>query len=150
MQQVAAFVDAQLPGAIRESLVSGFVSYQIPRDLLPQLPEFFKLVEEKRDELGVHDFAVAQSTLEEVFLNISAQAEREQLERLGKDTTHLTGLAGASTAGGAQPSTIPLDNLSNDATTTQEMIKVQCGNCQAMLEVPKGISVVECGSCKAQ
>merc|ERR1711916_334254 len=116
MQQVAAFVDAQLPGAIRESLVSGFVSYQIPRDLLPQLPEFFKLVEEKRDELGVHDFAVAQSTLEEVFLNISAQAEREQLERLGKDTT-----------------------------TTQEMIKVQCGNCQAMLEVPKGISVVECG-----
>ena len=36
-----------------------------------QLVEFFKSVEEKRDELGITDFSVGLTTLEEVFLELS-------------------------------------------------------------------------------
>ena len=45
--------------------------FKVPNLPDDQLVEFFKSVEEKREELGITDFSVGLTTLEEVFLELS-------------------------------------------------------------------------------
>mmetsp|Transcript_12303 Transcript_12303/g.40386 ORF Transcript_12303/g.40386 Transcript_12303/m.40386 type:complete len:2003 (+) Transcript_12303:62-6070(+) len=57
---------------------SVYLQYAIPKSLEPKLPAFFVKLRERRDELGITDLQLALSTLEEVFLRVSKQAEFEK------------------------------------------------------------------------
>eukprot|EP00850_Spirogloea_muscicola_P018780 SM000176S03111 [mRNA] locus=s176:35560:47252:+ [translate_table: standard] len=65
------FVSAAFPGALLEEGHSGRARYRLPREGL-SLAHVFREVEAARGRLGVEDYSVSQSTLEQVFLALSA------------------------------------------------------------------------------
>jgi hypothetical protein len=50
------------------------LEYNIPRDLLPKLPKFFKKLE-KDEKLDILDIQLSMTTLEEVFLTVAGLYE---------------------------------------------------------------------------
>eukprot|EP00850_Spirogloea_muscicola_P017011 SM000142S00525 [mRNA] locus=s142:89468:101029:- [translate_table: standard] len=65
------FVSAAFPGAFLEEGYSGRARYRLPREGL-SLARVFRDIEAARGRLGVEDYSVSQSTLEQVFLALSA------------------------------------------------------------------------------
>eukprot|EP00850_Spirogloea_muscicola_P023272 SM000343S12828 [mRNA] locus=s343:29457:40992:- [translate_table: standard] len=65
------FVSAAFPGALLEEGHSGRTRYRLLREGL-SLAHVFREVEAARGRLGVQDYSVSQSTLEQVFLALSA------------------------------------------------------------------------------
>ena len=58
--------------AVLQSAVEGHLLFQLPRtDDNQQLVPFFQALEQSKAKLGVTDFSIGLSTLEEVFLNLS-------------------------------------------------------------------------------
>ena len=55
-----------------------FLEYNIPRDFVPKLPDFFKRFEEKKEELKVNDIQLSMTTLEEVFLTVAGLYEFDE------------------------------------------------------------------------
>jgi hypothetical protein len=56
----------------------GFIDYNVPRPKLQALPEFFKELEEREEELGITDIQLSMTSLEEVFLSISGLYEFDE------------------------------------------------------------------------
>ncbi|KAJ3451984.1 abc transporter a family member 1-related [Anaeramoeba flamelloides] len=65
------------------------ITIEIPRKKNKQLPQFFEYLEENQKGLGISDFSVSLTTLEEVFLNIADRAANERIlemkEKIGDD-----------------------------------------------------------------
>jgi hypothetical protein len=53
------------------SHVDDIVSYKIPQKYDSELPHFFKAIERRQAELGVKDYQLSMTTLEEVFLTVA-------------------------------------------------------------------------------
>lgn len=64
-----------------------YITFIIPRDKEAQLPGFFKLLEDRKAELGISDLQLGLTTLEEVFLTISRQADLENAAAEGRFET---------------------------------------------------------------
>ena len=69
--EVANFMQTSLPGTELVNNIDGAMFFKVPNIDDEILVAFFKTVEEKRDELGITDFSVGLTTLEEVFLELS-------------------------------------------------------------------------------
>jgi len=64
---------------VESNIKDGVVVLQFPRVEAAQLVPFFSRFESDKDKLGVGDYSLSLSTLEEVFLNLSkSEEEREQ------------------------------------------------------------------------
>eukprot|EP00245_Coleochaete_scutata_P012781 TRINITY_DN5005_c0_g1_i1.p1 TRINITY_DN5005_c0_g1~~TRINITY_DN5005_c0_g1_i1.p1 ORF type:complete len:1006 (-),score=193.03 TRINITY_DN5005_c0_g1_i1:975-3992(-) len=61
-----------------------YLRFMVPREKEPQLAGFFKMLKERKTELGITDVQLSLSTLEEVFLNIARQAELETAQAEGR------------------------------------------------------------------
>ena len=61
----------ELPKSELVNNVDGAMFFKVPEADDETLVNFFKLVEERRNELGISDFSVGLTTLEEVFLELS-------------------------------------------------------------------------------
>lgn len=72
------------PGAEIDTLVGGNVEYVLPKSVA--IPDIFAFVGRKKDQLGVRDWAINQSTLEDVFLRVTKQAqlEEERISTMGE------------------------------------------------------------------
>ena len=68
---VANFMTTSLPGSELVNNVDGAMFFKVPDTDDETLVAFFKTVEERREELGISDFSVGLTTLEEVFLELS-------------------------------------------------------------------------------
>ena len=67
-------------GTTLQASIEGAMVFQLPRvDDKHLMVNFFRALEDKKDELGVSNFSVGLSTLEEVFLNLSEQEHRKEL-----------------------------------------------------------------------
>lgn len=76
-QQVIDYFAASLPGCRLESEpISGFMTFDIPRKLMPSLSSFFEELEEKKEELQILDVQLSMTSLEEVFLRIAKATEK--------------------------------------------------------------------------
>ncbi|KAH9540293.1 hypothetical protein CY35_15G104500 [Sphagnum magellanicum] len=64
-----------------------YTTFIIPRDRESQLPEFFRLLEDHKAQLGVTDLQMGLTTLEEVFLTITKQADLENAAAEGRVET---------------------------------------------------------------
>ncbi|KAL6073552.1 ABC transporter, ATPbinding domain containing protein [Balamuthia mandrillaris] len=77
-QPVIDFFTQHLEGTVLESEpVSGYMTFNIPRDLSEALPDFFEELESHYDDLSISDLQLSLTTLEEVFLKIAKDAEKE-------------------------------------------------------------------------
>lgn len=78
--KVAAFHQAIMniaPESVIETELGGNLEYVLPR-VLP-IPEVFKLMAEKREELEIRDWSINQATLEEVFLRVTKDSQKDAL-----------------------------------------------------------------------
>jgi len=75
-EQVDQFVKQIAPNAILLNSLSGTRNYQIPKGSVT-LDQVFYNFESKKSELNLTDWAITNTTLEEVFLRISKQALHE-------------------------------------------------------------------------
>ncbi|KYQ89172.1 ABC transporter A family protein [Tieghemostelium lacteum] len=57
------------------SMAVGVLEFNIPREKLPVLKDFFRKVEDQRSHLPIKDIQISLSTLEEVFMTISGHEE---------------------------------------------------------------------------
>lgn len=60
------------PGAVIETQIGGSVEYVLPKGFA--VDGIFRLISEKRDQLEIRDWAVNQSSLEDVFLAVTRNA----------------------------------------------------------------------------
>lgn len=70
-QKAAAFVESEFPGAILKEKHSGMLEYQLPTQGV-KLPQIFAAVVEARNRLGLEDYALCQTTLDQVFISFAS------------------------------------------------------------------------------
>jgi ABC-type multidrug transport system ATPase subunit len=91
-----------------------YITYTVPRERESQLPGFFKLLEDRKAELGISDLQLGLTTLEEVFLTISRQADLENAAAEGRFETLTVAGKTIKVPVGAQEVRIP-DSVSDTA-----------------------------------
>jgi ABC-type multidrug transport system ATPase subunit len=67
------FVRSLLPSLVFRDAINGVRSYQLP--LGADVAAIFKELEARRDELGIQNWGLSHTTLEEVFLRLVAETE---------------------------------------------------------------------------
>jgi len=77
---VDKFVHKLAPGAILENQLSGTRNYRIPKEQVT-LYKTFRKVEKYKEKLHITDWAITNTTLEEVFLRISEGRHEEELTK---------------------------------------------------------------------
>ncbi|XP_064634814.1 uncharacterized protein LOC135492321 isoform X3 [Lineus longissimus] len=68
--EVTEFVQSRFPGAVLKDQHFQLLVFNIPSNM-SQLPNIFALMEDERHILGVEDYSVNQTTLDQVFVNFS-------------------------------------------------------------------------------
>jgi len=68
--QIDAFIMARIENAHKLSEVSSEITYQLPNDSVRNFKEFFKSLDERKQELGLKSYGIGVTTLEEVFLKV--------------------------------------------------------------------------------
>ena len=129
--RIAAHLAAALPSATLAEEHAGRLTYALPRGAAP-LADIFELCEEARTSLGVWDFSLRHSSLEQIFVGFASQQDAPAEQPPGRDER----LARVS---------VPLAA----STTTPEPPPVRCPGCYALLRWVAGASVMRCGSCDA-
>jgi len=84
--QVKQFFKEQLDVEPKEES-RAYTTFVIPRERESQLPDFFRLLEHRKTQLGVTDLQMGLTTLEEVFLTITKQADLENAAAEGRVET---------------------------------------------------------------
>jgi len=74
--KVEGLILSTFDGAEETEKHIGQLRYSIPRSNL-KLSQMFALLEESREQYGILDYALSQTTLEQVFINFAAQQEEE-------------------------------------------------------------------------
>ena len=85
--QVANFMSINLPASKLVNNIEGAMFFKVPEADDESLIKFFKLMEEKREELGITDFSVGLTTLEEVFLELSKRDQFIMDDELDPDAS---------------------------------------------------------------
>eukprot|EP00455_Lapot_gusevi_P019876 TRINITY_DN2115_c0_g1_i7.p1 TRINITY_DN2115_c0_g1~~TRINITY_DN2115_c0_g1_i7.p1 ORF type:complete len:716 (-),score=134.15 TRINITY_DN2115_c0_g1_i7:926-3073(-) len=74
--EVEAFMQQQVPEAVINESRGLRYTYALPQNT--KLSAMFSLLENNKVQLGVTDYSVSQTSIEQVFLRISAEAEEQQ------------------------------------------------------------------------
>ncbi len=69
-----------VPGAETISNVSGELAMSLPTEDEARLPELLKVLADKKGNIGVDNFGLSITTLEDVFLKVGAAAHDEDME----------------------------------------------------------------------
>ncbi len=90
LDEVLTFVEQRLPGARVLIRAGSNLTLAVPRSIAAVIPEFLRVLEGKLVPVadGIADFGIANSTLEEVFLNIT-QGERAAGENTFSGTNEI-------------------------------------------------------------
>ena len=79
VSELCHFIESRFPGSLLKDFHHGQVHYHVPRSPEVTLAELFGSLEEVRDRLGVEDYSVSQTTLEQIFVNF-ARSQRPPSE----------------------------------------------------------------------
>lgn len=74
-------ITAIAPGATIETQLGGNIEYVLPKSF--RIPDIFSLMQEKRDALEIRDWSINQSTLEDVFLEVTQRNDPENVKEDG-------------------------------------------------------------------
>lgn len=83
-EPVEKFVKAFLPGATLLNSLAGTRNYQVPKGDVT-LEKVFEEFENKKEKLHITDWAITNTTLEEVFLRISHMDDEKKEEKDSKE-----------------------------------------------------------------
>lgn len=70
MQQIHGLIAHYFPGAILEEQHSVRVKYSIPLEGL-SLSKVFRTIEAEKENVGLEDYSVSQSSLEQIFISFA-------------------------------------------------------------------------------
>lgn len=76
-------VMAIAPGAVVETLIGGSIEYVLPREIPVQT--VLAMIAEKKGVLGIRDWSIHQSSLEDVFLKMTRDDMKKDSARLASD-----------------------------------------------------------------
>ncbi|KAL6175531.1 hypothetical protein ACLB2K_052170 [Fragaria x ananassa] len=85
-ESVKHFFKQQLD-VIHKNETNSYLTFVIPQEKEGRLPSFFAELEDRQQEFGIADIQLGLTTLEEVFLNISRQAELDAAMAEGRLVT---------------------------------------------------------------
>ena len=77
---IKALVRGHIPGAETISNVSGELAMSLPTEDEAKLPALLKELSEKKKDLGINNFGLSVTTLEDVFLKVGAAETEENME----------------------------------------------------------------------
>ena len=80
--EIEKFVMSQINNAKKLGEVSSEVTYQLPLESAGQFQEFFNQLDNKLQELGIKNYGVGVTTLEEVFLRVAKGEEVEKVDEV--------------------------------------------------------------------
>jgi ATP-binding cassette, subfamily A (ABC1), member 3 len=66
LESCRRFVNANFSGAVVVDEHSTLINYEVPKESITRLSAAFSLLEGNKDKLGIVDYALSQSTLEQV------------------------------------------------------------------------------------
>ncbi len=67
------FMAAQFPGSGLKECHNGYVRYQIPTAQMPPLSMLFEQLERAKASLGLEDYSISQTSLDQIFCNFAAE-----------------------------------------------------------------------------
>ncbi|KAK7485122.1 hypothetical protein BaRGS_00023662, partial [Batillaria attramentaria] len=70
-------IQEALPSAQFETEINAELSYLLPDDQSAKFPNLFRMLENRKDELGIRSFGATATTMEEVFLKVGESAFTE-------------------------------------------------------------------------
>ena len=76
VDRVKGFMQTTFPGAYLIEEHQGYLQYQIVQNDV-KLSHMFGVLEDKRTELGIIDYSVSQTSLEQVFINFAKAQKTE-------------------------------------------------------------------------
>ena len=99
MLDVKNFVNSKFPGALIVDEHAAIINFEIPKNSIAKLSAAFRTIESVKKQFGVIDYALSQSTLEQVFLKQIRpnQAESlleqnsEEVKRVPNSTDYIRG-----------------------------------------------------------
>ena len=81
------FVDENFSNAVIVDEHGSMINYEVPRSSISKLSEAFRLLESNKQKLGIEDYSLSQSSLEQVFLKqirpTNAESTLQEQERIG-------------------------------------------------------------------
>lgn len=77
-EQAISFVQTMLPNAKVHVEFGGNIQFEVPRESV-KISKIFKNMEQNKDQHGIKEWSLNQTSLEDVFLNI-VRKDEEQLE----------------------------------------------------------------------
>lgn len=106
---IRGLVKERIPKAKLLSDVGTEISFQLPLDASPAFPELLKILDKDGDELGVQNYGLSVTTLEEVFLKVAHEEDEtpDEQEKTKELVRRLSSRSRAdSTAGYASASNV--------------------------------------------
>eukprot|EP00386_Alphamonas_edax_P012340 GDKI01038591.1.p1 GENE.GDKI01038591.1~~GDKI01038591.1.p1 ORF type:complete len:176 (-),score=53.34 GDKI01038591.1:586-1113(-) len=81
-ERVRDFVKEHFPNAVRLEGIGVHQTFRIPKtDTNSSLAKIFRLVETNKAALQVEDYAVSETTLEQIFIGFASEQEKAEMER---------------------------------------------------------------------
>jgi ABC-type multidrug transport system ATPase subunit len=82
MADIQLYIQEQFPGAELQELHFGHVKYKLPFNGQSQLrlATVFEKLESQKHILGIRDYAVSQTSLEQIFIKVARKKEHEEEE----------------------------------------------------------------------
>nr|XP_033818311.1 ATP-binding cassette sub-family A member 5 isoform X2 [Geotrypetes seraphini] len=77
------------PDASRQGSFSALLSYKIPKENVPSLSQCFLRLEEAKCAFNIEEYSFSQSTLEQVFIELTKEQQEEDEEDFGTVNSHL-------------------------------------------------------------
>uniref|UniRef100_A0A8C7EXA6 ABC transporter domain-containing protein n=1 Tax=Neovison vison TaxID=452646 RepID=A0A8C7EXA6_NEOVI len=99
-EEICCLIYHHIPNAVLQSSKGEELNFILPKKDTHRFASLFTQLEARQEELGVANFQVAVTTMEEVFMRCRAQCERGQLRGAG-GRTGLRGLLSAAALTGA-------------------------------------------------
>eukprot|EP00741_Cyanophora_paradoxa_P000093 tig00000057_g89.t1 len=73
--EVRSFVERELRGAEVAAVLPGCWQFRVPREKIPELPDFFERFEAVKEQMHITDIQLSLTTLEEVFMKVTEEEE---------------------------------------------------------------------------
>ena len=139
MRPVCAFFNQHFTGAQLVERQGGKLRFRLPVAVMP-VSDAFELMQNNKDRLGVQEYSLSQTTLEQIFNQFAAQQEEETGGAVGILNTGVLG--GGAGGGGADAVAAPAQVMVTvpEGWSVGQQLAVNTPDGQVLnVDVPKGL-----------
>lgn len=74
------FINKRIPGATLSRQINNTIDFTLPYSQKPNFEDFFKALEKSKQTLDIASYGISDTTLEEIFLQLTTRDEEGQLQ----------------------------------------------------------------------